>query len=108
VVFGGGRGIEDVGARVRRAGARSVGSGFGGAGPAGGQGSAATYRGRQDWRARRIGVHRRGLLGVTPAGAQACLALVLDLELDPATRGGLEGHGRIEEEAQEERQERAA
>jgi len=107
VVFGGRRGTGDVGPCGRQAGAPRAGGGLDRARLASDQGHAADDRGRQRPRARCVGLYRRWLVGVAPASAQARVARVPDLELDPAAGGGLERHGRVEQQAQQERQERA-
>ena len=61
----------------------------------------------QGRRARRFCVGWCRSLGVASPGAHAFLDLVLDLELDAAASGGLEGDGRVHQEAEEERQQRA-
>jgi hypothetical protein len=96
-----------VGSRARKDSASRVGGGLGGARPANGQGDPAGPRCRRGGGARHRRIGRRQPLGVAPPGAHAFLALVLDLELDTTARGGLEGHGGVEEEAEKERQERA-
>ena len=73
---------------------------------AGGQGDEIRRRRRGRGAGRRR-VRRPGPLGVPPPDAHAFLALTLDLELDSPPGGWLEGHGRVEQEAEEEGQERA-
>jgi hypothetical protein len=107
VVFGGRSRIGDVGPRARKDSASRAGGGLGGARPANSQGDPAGPRRRRGGAAQRRRIGRCEPLRMAPPGAHAFLALVLDLELDTTARGGLEGHGGVEEEAEKERQERA-
>ena len=95
-----------MGPRARRDGTIRVDGGLAGVRPAGGQGDTAQRGGGQGLRARSLSFSRRGPLGEASPSAHAFPALILDLELD-TTRGGLEGHGGVEEETEEECQERA-
>jgi hypothetical protein len=94
-----------VGPRARRDGVIRGGR-LGGARPVDSGRDPVACGDGQGRRARRFCVGWCRSLGVASPGAHAFLDLVLDLELDAAASGGLEGYGRVQEDAEEERQER--